>query len=621
MPARRSCKLPVLDTVKVMLPGSRAISPGAGTVRNSLLAGCLWLATSFPAWSAPNIVLIVVDDVGYSDFGAFGGEIQTPGIDALAASGIRFSNFHAASSCGPTRAMLLTGLDNHVAGIGSMRELMPLSHRGKPGYEGVLNDRARTVATRLQEAGYRTSVAGKWHLGVDAGNLPPARGFDHSFIQADSGSDNYEMRPYLPMQLEARWYEQGERLAELPADFYSSRFFVDKTIEYLQATRAQGGPFFAYIAFQANHTPLQAPRHFIDRYRGEYLQGWARVRDTRVTRLLEMGLLDDSAALAPGFAQERWDALSPEQRYFEARRMQVYAGMATAMDHEIGRFVDYLRESGQYADTVFFILSDNGAVANEPYENEFGRSWLEKHYDREVETLGAPGSWVSAGRHWGRVSNTPLQGVKFTAGEGGVRVPLIIAGEPLGGPWQAGASRGRLSHTFVHVTDIAPTLLALAGIGMDMDGGGAAALAGKSLVRLLETGSDELHSADHAIGYEFSGNAALYRGDFKLARNLPPAGDGEWHLFNTKDDPGETTDLRESLSALYQSMQDDYAAYAKRVGVLPMPDNYDLAKQVGVNTLLFVYLPHYLPAALVVLLLLAITFFCWRVVRGLSRAR
>ena len=241
---------------------------------------CLLVLPVFVLWAAvtlaqdrPNIVLIVVDDIGFSDLGSFGGEIETPNIDRLATIGARFSNFHTASSCAPTRAMLLTGLDNHLAGVGSMRELMPLAHRGEPGYEGVLRDDVRTVSSMLQSTGYRTVVAGKWHLGDDARNLPPARGFDYSVIQADSGSDNFEMRPYLPMRPEAYWYENGERMYALPDGFYSSTFFIDATIEFLNSAESVGTPFFAYIAFQANHTPIQAPASFIDRYRGRYEEG------------------------------------------------------------------------------------------------------------------------------------------------------------------------------------------------------------------------------------------------------------------------------------------------------------------------------------------------------------
>ncbi|MFK7977931.1 MAG: arylsulfatase [Halioglobus sp.] len=543
------------------------------------------------ATARPNLVLIVVDDMGFSDFGAFGSEINTPNIDALAASGTRFSNFHVASSCAPTRAMLMTGVDNHVAGIGSMRELMPLSHRGKPGYEGVLNGRVQTFATHLQSAGYRTLVAGKWHLGVGSDNLPPARGFDYSFIQADSGSDNFEMRPYLPMQAEARWFENGARLTSLPDDFYSSAAFVDKTIEQLKASPAQNTPFFAYLAFQANHTPLQAPAHFVDAYRGAYEDGWAVTRQARIERLQDTGLLSEGTTLAPGPTQEAWDALDAQQQYFEARRMQAYAGMATAMDHEVGRLVDHLRKTGQHENTVYVVFSDNGAVANEPYENDFGRRWLEKHFHREVETLGTKGSWVAAGRYWGRVSNTPFAGVKFTAGEGGLRVPLIVSGKAL-------ASSTKLSHAFVHVTDIAPTLLALAGepaamhIAQDRS---VINTTGKSVLPLLNGQADAIRSYSESIGYEFSGNAALFRGDFKITRNFPPAGDNRWRLYNLKEDPGETQDLSGRLATLYETMQDDYAEYADTVGVLPMPEDYELAKQVMINTIVFNTLPRMLP--------------------------
>lgn len=569
-----------------------------------IVAPLLLVSASALANDRPNIVLIVVDDMGFSDFGSFGGEIETPNIDALALAGARFSNFHVAASCAPTRAMLMTGVDSHLAGIGSMRELMPLSHRGKPGYKGVLNDRVQTVATVLQTVGYRTSVAGKWHLGVSAENLPAARGFAHSVIQADSGSDNFEMRPYLPMSPEANWYEGGERLSSLPEDFYSSSWFVDKAIEFLDQTAGDGSPFFSYLAFQANHTPLQAPDRFIDRYRGRYTEGWAQVRQARIERLKDMGLIAEAATLASGPSQEQWDLLSPEQQYFEARRMQVYAGMASAMDYELGRFLDYLRQTGHYDNTVFVLFSDNGAVANEPYENDFGRRWLEKNYHREVETLGAKGSWVAAGRHWGRVANTPLDGYKFFSREGGVRVPLVVAGLPL-------LEAGRVFNEFVYITDLAPTLLEVAGIEPP-SATGLEPMTGKSLLPLLVSAAGPVHDASEAIGYEFSGNSALYRGDYKLVRNRPPVGDGHWRLYQISADPGETSDLSEQHPELYRELVAEYGVYAERAGVLEMPEDYSLARTVAINALLFVYLPRYLPAIGAALLLLAAVWFGYR---------
>jgi arylsulfatase A-like enzyme len=566
---------------------------------------CLQAAVAAP--QRPNILLIVADDIGFSDFGAFGGEIDTPNIDALASAGVRFSNFHAAASCAPTRAMLMTGLDSHRAGIGSMRELMPLSHRGKPGYGGVLSEGVETIASRMQSSGYRTLVAGKWHLGDDARNLPPARGFDYSVIQADSGSDNFEMRPYLPMKPEVFWYEGGRRMHELPEGFYSSTFFVDKAIEFLEADSSADAPFFAYLAFQANHTPVQAPAAFIDRYRGRYTQGWAKVREARIRKIREYGLLPSQASLAAGPTQADWDSLDAGQQYFEARRMQAYAGMASAMDHEIGRLLAYLRESGQYDNTIFVVFSDNGATGAEPYENAYGRRWLERHYHREVESLGEKGSWVAAGRQWGRVSNTPLSGYKFSAGEGGVRVPLIISGLPSIRP-------GEVSREFVYITDLAVTLLDIAGLAPPRGARERGATTARSLLPQLQGDSRPLRGRGEAVGYEFSGNAALYRGDFKLTRNLPPAGDGQWRLYHISDDPGETNDLSARRPQLFQQMQDEYANYAETHGVLDMPENYSLVNQVAINMLLFHYLPGILPY-LALFLVLAAAVVCYRVLR------
>lgn len=570
----------------------------------------LTLSQPVAAQTRPNILLIVADDVGYADFGAFGGEIETPNIDALAAEGVRFANFHAASSCAPTRAMLLTGVDSHLAGVGSMRELMPLSHRGRPGYDGVLNDRVRTIASIFQEAGYRTSIAGKWHLGDDGHNLPPARGFDYSVIQADSGSDNFEMRPYLPMKPEAYWYENGVRMLALPEGFYSSTYFVDKTIEFLDATRADGKPFFAYVAFQANHVPVQAPAEFIDAYRGRYTDGWAETRKARVEKMKSLGLLAEDATPAVGPSQEEWEAMTPEQQYFEARRMQAYAGMATAMDYEIGRLIDYLRATGQYDNTVVVLLSDNGATTTEPYENPYGRRWLEKHYTHDVETLGEKGSWVAEGRHWGVVSNTPLQGHKFYAGEGGVRVPLIISGLPSINP-------GEVNTEFVYVTDLAPTMLSAAGLDPSKSVSGLEPMTGKNLLPLLAHPSRAVRTADEATGYEFSGNSALYQGDYKLVRNQPPVGDRQWHLYNISDDPGETVDLSDAQPDRFRVMQAQYDNWAAATGVLPMPEDYDLTRQVMINSILFIFLPRYLPYLAGLLLLVALYF----VYRSLRRRR
>ncbi len=584
-----------------------------------LLACCLSLIGAAHADASsprpPNIVLLVADDMGYSDIGAFGSEIQTPAIDSLASQGVRFSNFHATAACAPTRATLLTGVDHHLAGVGNMVDTTPLSQKLSPRYQGVLGERVVTIAQLLRDAGYRTSVAGKWHLGDTPQNLPPARGFDRSVIQADSGSDNFEMRPYLPTKSQAEWFEDGRELSALPEDFYSSRFFVDKTIDYLQQNRQSGKPFFAYVAFQANHTPVQVPRPFRDRYQGRYDRGWEVLRNERRQRVIEQGLLPEDSK-AGGGDLASWESLSDRQRAYEARKMEVYAGMATAMDQEIGRLVDYLQRTGQFDNTLFVFLSDNGGSATDPTTSALFRKWLDWTYDQSFERLGEKGTWTAIGPHWASVANAPLAGYKFMASEGGTRVPMIISGPGL-------HIRPQTTPAFVHIADIAPTLLEIAGVkppAGSYAGREVEAMRGGSLLPLVRGESASVHAAGEAIGYELAGNSAVFQGDYKLLRNLPPAGDNQWHLYDLSRDPGETTDVREQLPELYARLQDEYRQYAERVGVLPVPEGYDYKRQVQINSLVFFYLPR-LALLLVGVLILVLGLRRWRNRRRPLRAR
>ncbi|MEY3937425.1 MAG: Arylsulfatase, partial [Pseudomonadota bacterium] len=256
------------------------------------LCACAALLICTPVWAKrPNIVVMLADDWGFSDVGAFGSEIQTPNLNQLAQSGMRFSNFHVSASCSPTRSMLLTGVDNHLNGVGNMRETIPQSHVGRAGYLSVLNQRVVTVSSLLQDSGYRTYVAGKWHVGKEPHNLPPARGFDRSLVMGDSGSDNWETdKLYLDLTDKVYWYDNGQE-AKMPKEFYSTEFYINKTLEYLQADAKSDKPFFAYIAFQANHIPLQAPQSFIDKYKGRYDKGWDVLRNERRDKAIALGLV------------------------------------------------------------------------------------------------------------------------------------------------------------------------------------------------------------------------------------------------------------------------------------------------------------------------------------------
>ncbi len=568
-----------------------------------LMALALTAAAAAPAADQvrPNIVVLVADDWGFSDVGAFGSEIATPNLDELARRGTRFSNFHTSASCAPTRSMLLTGVDNHRNGIASLRESMPREHIGHPGYEGSLNNRVVTVATLLQDSGYRTTIAGKWNVGSEPRNLPDQRGFDRSIVQGDTGSDNWDpQQRYLPHADKVYWFEDGKP-AVMPREFYSSRFFVDKTIEYIRAGEKSDKPFFSYVGFQANHLPVQAPREFVDKYRGKYKDGWTVLRQARRDRAAQLGLIPKDTPMVTMKTTADWSRLSEQERQLNARQMEVYAAMAEAMDHEVGRLVGYLKQSGAYDNTVFVFLSDNGAEASDPFSVSITPLWMAwEGYSRDIDRLGGKGGYGVIGPSWASAAASPLSTYKFYAGEGGIRVPLIVAGG-------RGMQQDRIEHGLAHVNDIVPTLLELARVahpGKSYKGRPVEALAGTSLLPVLRGEAQRVHAPDESIHFEMSGNQAVFKGDLKLVKNILPVGDGVWHLYDIRTDPGETRDLQDRLPDAFKAMQASYAAYASANGILPMPAGYDPVEQVGTNTLLNYFVPRYAATVLAVLLAL-----------------
>ncbi len=526
----------------------------------------------------PNVVLLIGDDVGYSDLGAYGGEIDTPNLDALATAGTLFTNYHTTASCSPTRAMLMTGVDNHRNGLGNMDIVMPAEHKGKPGYDGVLNDRVVTIAQRLRDNGYHTYHIGKWHLGNAPEKRAYNRGFERTISLGDTGADNWEQRSYLPFYDKAHWYADGAE-HQLPDDFYSSRYFVDKAIEFIDENHADGQPFFANIGFQAVHIPIQAPAEFVDKYVDRYDVGWHAIRQQRRDRAVERGLIPPEAEFATMSSTEDWDSLSARDRAYNARKMAVYAGMLEAMDFHVGRLIDYLKRIGEYENTVFIFLSDNGAEPSDPLAFRTMAAWVNFNYSIALEDLGSKGSYAAIGPSWASAAVSPGAYFKFWAGEGGVRVPLIVS-------WPGQLAGGQVQKALTHVKDIAPTILELTNTPVTGDVYQqkiVEPITGVSLGALLRREITEVHPADKPIGYELAGNAAVYKGDYKLLRNLPPLGDGEWHLYDISKDPGEVHDLRERMPERYAAMLADYAAYARENGVLEMPEGYDYIQQTYRN--------------------------------------
>jgi arylsulfatase len=545
------------------------------------LLGSVSLACTVTASERPNVVLIVADDLGFTDTAPYGGEINTPTISQLAQQGIQFTNYHTAASCAPTRAMLLTGVDSHLAGVPNIPEAIPPEQAKHDHYQGVLSHNVATVASLLQASGYHTYMSGKWHLGKEKHQLPFYRGFERTVSMADTGADNWEQKPYIPIYEKANWTADGEEF-QLPDDFYSSRFLVDKTIEFIDSNAEDEQPFFAYIPFQAVHIPVQAPKEFTERYLETYKEGWEVLRKSRQANAKALGIVPADSDMVTMSTSSDWDSLSEEDKRYNAKRMAVYAGMIEAMDHHIGRLVDHLKNTGQFDNTIFIFTSDNGSEYNgqDQAQGTLQRFAMSRQgYSLDYETLGEKGSFNTIGPSFASASAGPLAYYKFYAGEGGMRVPLIIAGKSI-------SESARISHAFSYVTDITPTILALTNTASPSNRFGGRPIepiSGRNLTPLLNQETDRIYQATDYVGYELGGHAALFQGDYKIVFNRGPVGDGQWHLYNIVTDPGETQDLSAKLPQQLQTMLGNFEQYKRDNKVLPVPEDYDAVKQTALN--------------------------------------
>jgi len=524
----------------------------------------------------PNIVLILVDDAAFMDFGAYGGEARTPNIDRLAASGAMMTNYHTSPLCSPSRAMLLTGMDSHRTGVSTIEEVLPPELKDKPGYTLRLEPGVLTIADRLKAEGYRTLMSGKWHLGHSEGDLPNHHGFDRSLALDASGADNWAAKAYMPYYKDAPWFEDGLP-AKLPDDFYSSELLVDRLIQYIDEGD-RNAPYFGYLAFQAVHIPVQAPKEFSDRYAGKFDAGWEVTRRARWDRAVASGIVPAGAPYASMPADARaWSSLGPDDQAKYARAMEVYSGMIEAMDHHVGRLIDHIASRGELDNTVFVITSDNGPEPSDPVHEPWMDIWMALNgYNWNLEGMGDRGSLGFIGPEWASAISSPGSFYKFYASDGGLRVPMIIAGP--GVP----AAQRHAGLTFV--TDITPTLLGLAGAGAATPDG-ARAITGRSLLPLLVGATDRAYGPTDTIGVEVSGNSALFRDNWKIVRNMPPIGDGRWRLYDHANDPAEVNDLSAAMPDIFKAMLAEYDAYATRSGVLPLPDGYQVERQVRRNAI------------------------------------
>lgn len=511
----------------------------------------------------PNILLIMVDDMGYTDTQPYGGEISTPAIAKLAKTGIVFTDFHTSVSCSPTRSMLMTGNDNHVVGLGTMKELLAPNQVGKPGYEGHLNDKATSLAEVLKQGGYHTYMAGKWHLGHNKENIPEARGFEKVFSLLNSGASHFSEGFGLVDGDPGVYTMNGKGIEDLPKDFYSSRSYTDFLINTVRE-REDDKPFFAYLAFSAPHDPLHVPEPWLSKYRGEYDEGYEKLRENRVNNIKELGLIAKEAKVpAMNKTVKPWGSFSIEEKKYESRKMEIYAGMVDNIDYHIGRMLDFLGDIEELDNTIIIFLSDNGS---NPWEsNQYPPNadgvYLSQ-FDNSLDNLGHPSSHIAYGTGWASAGAGPLDYFKMTVGEGGIRTQFIISGPNI--------EQGKVHDNFVYVTDIMPTILEMAGVDHPgtYQGKETLPMRGKSFTKVLRNTNKATHSADEYIGGEMGTGKWMRKGNYKAQMVPHPYGTNEWKLFDLSLDPGETTDISSNNPELLQELKTAWVKYSDEVGVV-----------------------------------------------------
>ena len=521
----------------------------------------------------PNVLLVMVDDMGFTDIGSFGSEIETPHIDALAEEGVRFTNFRVSVSCSPTRSMLLSGVDNHLAGLGTMGEMFQPFHEGQPGYEGYHNDRVVSLAEVLRDGGYHTYMAGKWHLGHGPGRYPANRGFERTLSLLFGGASHWDDMSGLILPETPAYYTMNEtRLDSLPADFYSSKNYADFVMESVRENHGDGQPFFAYLSLTAPHDPLHVPEPWRSKYAGRYDDGYEALKAQRVAGAKRAGVVPESAEVAQRHPMVRpWDSLSADERAWETAQMQVYAGMMDNADYHIGRVINFLKDIGEYDNTVVVFLSDNGPNpwTSDEYPTNLETGFLDQ-FDNRVENIGHKTSHSAYGMGWATASAGPLNLFKMSVGEGGIKVPLIIAGPGVTGG-------GRISTSFSYVTDLMPTLLELTGLRHPVAGGDADLLPpmGQSMAGVLAGSTDAVHEPGTLIAGEMFGGRWISDGTHKAVLVVPPYGSDPWELYNVSDDPGEVRDLAQNEPELLQRLITAWDEYAESVGVVFPPPGED----------------------------------------------
>jgi len=508
----------------------------------------------------PNILLLVADDLGYTDIAPFGSEIPTPNINKLAEHGLQLTRFYTSALCSPSRAMLLSGSDNHLVGLGAMGEFRADNQARLKGYEGSLNREVVTMAEALQSLDYNTYMVGKWHLGSEIDQSPVAQGFDRSFSMIGAGASDHFNAMIGPDQVRQTvlYRENSETIYELPDSFYSTDYFTDRMIDYIEEDRDSGKPFFAFVSYTAPHWPMQAKGKYLDKFKGKYDEGYEVIYARRFEAMKKLGLIpqDQEMPKRPDRIQA-WDSLSDIEKQEEARTMEVYAGMIANLDSSVGRFIDYIERMGEIDNTLIVFMSDNGAdgfsrtIKNSPLSR-----WIDS-FDNSVENIGKDGSFSLYHPGWAWVGAAPFRLTKGYPTEAGIRSPALIA-------YPQKTDDGVKNGTVTSIMDLMPTFLEIAGRKTVKDeyiNSSSAPLRGHSLAPLGDTPKISVRAEGEVLGMEFLGRRAIIQGDWKLLYITGPGGSNRWELFNLANDLSESNNLAEAMPEKLSEMKDHWAAY------------------------------------------------------------
>jgi len=519
----------------------------------------------------PNILHIMLDDLGFSDLGCYGSEIATPNIDALAAAGQKFSGFRTAPMCGPTRAMLISGNTNHMEGMGRMINTLEKNarYKGMKYYEEDISDRIVAFPKLLQRAGYSTSVVGKWHLGWAENSKPANHGFDNTWVLRNAVANYYVSRNYTistPERLDSiSYYYSNGKQVEYPEGTYATEWYTNKMLEFLKKENPAktNKPFFAFASYTCPHWPLQVPVEYLDKYKGKYDDGYQVLMERRLKGLKKQGIISSDIELPSYPNLDNWEDLTEEEQLYEARKMEIFAGMVENVDFHIGRLIDHLKQSGQYENTIIIVQSDNGAAAEDlskvPQHKDNILFWNDNSY----ENMNNRNSFIALGKNWAQVSSAPFRKYKQKMYEGGMASPFIICGKGI-------ASPGEVRSGFFTVQDLAPTFLEIAGTSYPSEWNGKTIVPqlGVSVLTYLQQKANKVHHGNHIFAMEHRRTAFLRKGDWKIINQRDAANNELFELYHLKTDFSEQKNLAKEQPEKLAELLIAWEAYKEENGVV-----------------------------------------------------